>query len=107
MSAAAACPTAMGFPETSACVGRLAFVYHYVIRAEDLILLNGLPFEEIRPIALEWINRGTDQKLNRMSITMLVRTLYQPTEFSQSVRRLHCAAGLRVSFRTAEERAQF
>lgn len=82
-------------------------MHYYVIPAEDLILLNDLPFEDIRPIALEWINRGTDQKLNRVSISMLVRTLYQPTEFSQSVRRLHCAAGLRVSFRTAEERAQF
>jgi hypothetical protein len=82
-------------------------MHSYVIPAEDLILLNVLCFDEIRPIGLEWINRGTDQRLNAISVGTLMRTLYRQVDFSESVQRLQRSTGLRVTFRTSTDCARF
>jgi hypothetical protein len=82
-------------------------MHAFVINAERLGLLNNLKSPYPRPIALQWINRGTDQMLNRTTIDLIMRTLYQPVDFSESVRRLHRTAGLRVIFASAADRAKF
>lgn len=78
----------------------------YVIKAEELAALNYLPPDHPRPRLVEWINRGTDQKLKQSSVDMLLRTLFQDIA-SPSVVRLHRSAGLRASFSTEKEREQF
>ena len=80
---------------------------NYVIRAEELILLNDMPADHPRPVCLEWINRGTDQKLRPTSVDLLLRTMYRSTGPSPSVARLHKSAGLRLRFRSPEERGKF
>lgn len=85
----------------------LQFMPNFVVPAEDLIVLNKLPRDVLRPTELEWINRGTDQRLRRMSVAMLVRTLYQGGGLSQSVVALHQSAGLRLKFRTIEDQRAF
>ena len=79
----------------------------YVIRAEELILLNDMPADHPRPVCLEWINRGTDQKLRPTSVDLLLRTMYRSKSPSPSVARLHNSAGLRLRFRSREERRKF
>jgi hypothetical protein len=79
----------------------------FVIRAEDLVLLNELVAEYPRPIGLAWINRGTNQKLRPSTVALLMRTLYEPIEFSDSVANLHKSAGLRVTFKCEHDRAEF
>ncbi|MDE2412034.1 MAG: hypothetical protein KGM18_09705 [Sphingomonadales bacterium] len=78
----------------------------YVIKAEELSALNYLDPDHPRPLLTEWINRGTDQKMRRTSIDLLLRTLTEdPT--SPSVMRLHRTSGLRVIFSTDRERDAF
>ena len=79
----------------------------YVIRAEELILLNDMPADHPRPVCLEWINRGTDQKLRPTSVDLLLRTMYRSTSPSPSVARLHQTAGLRVRFGSNADRDRF
>lgn len=79
----------------------------YVIRAEDLVSLENIAPEHPSPVRLEWINRGTDQKLKPTTVQMLIRTLYKDRPLSPSVIKAHKAAGLRVYFRTGAERDQF
>lgn len=78
----------------------------YVIKAEELAALNFLPEDSPRPQQVEWINRGTDQKLRPSTIDMLLRTLYRDAD-TPSVIKLQQSAGLRVTFDTIEERDGF
>ncbi|WP_427965044.1 hypothetical protein [Altererythrobacter sp.] len=78
----------------------------YVIKAEELLAINYLPPDHPRPRHVEWINRGTDQKMRPTTTDQLLRTLYQNTD-TPSIRKLHETAGLRVQFRTDAERDRF
>lgn len=78
----------------------------YVIKAEELAALNYLDPEHPRPLLTEWINRGTDQKMRRTSIDLLLRTLTEDTT-SPSVVKLHQTSGLRAIFATQKDRDAF
>lgn len=78
----------------------------YVIKVEELSALNRMSSDHPQPTLYEWINRGTDQKLRRTTIQMLLRTLEQDSG-SPSVARLHESSGLRLLFSTAQDRDQF
>jgi hypothetical protein len=78
----------------------------FVIKAEELPALHYLSPDHPQPLLHEWINRGTDQRMRRTSIEMLLRTLSHE-EVSPSVARLHHSSGLRVTFRTSHERDVF
>lgn len=78
----------------------------YVIKTEDLPALGRLSPDRPQPLLYEWINRGTDQKLRRTTIQMLLRTLEQ-NDTSQSVARLHESSGLRVIFADEQDRDRF
>lgn len=78
----------------------------YVIKPAELVALNYLSPSHPRPREVEWINRGTNRRLKRSSIDMLLRTL--DTEVaSPSVVNLHRSAGLRAVFRNDRERDRF
>ena len=78
----------------------------FVIKAEELAVLNYLRADHPKPLLLEWINRGTDQKMQRSSIEMLLRTLSHD-EVSPSVARLHHSSGLRATFASSQDRDEF
>lgn len=78
----------------------------FVIKAEDLAALNHLSDDHPRPLLTEWINRGTNQRMNRSTVDMLLRTLSQE-DVSPSVERLHQSAGLRLIFGTPADRNTF
>jgi hypothetical protein len=78
----------------------------FVLKAEELAALNYLERGHPRPLALQWINRGTDQHLRPTTIALLMRTLFRET-WSPSVRKLHETAGLRVSFANERDRDAF
>jgi hypothetical protein len=78
----------------------------FVIKALELHALKHLPENFPRPQGLEWINRGRNTRLKRTSVEMLVRTLFRGIG-TASVNRLHEEAGLRVIFRTDEDRQAF
>ncbi|MDE2561334.1 MAG: hypothetical protein KGL48_03725 [Sphingomonadales bacterium] len=78
----------------------------YVIKVEELPILNQLEANHPRPCKVEWINRGTDQRLRKSSIDVLMRTLFQDMA-SPSVVRLHRSSGLRVIFASSKEREAF
>lgn len=81
-------------------------MHAYVVKAEELPALYYLDDAHPRPSDLEWINRGTDQKLRRTTVEMLLRTLFAKVQ-TPSVRKLHDSAGLRASFRSERERERF
>ncbi|MGX7896816.1 hypothetical protein [Tsuneonella sp. HG222] len=78
----------------------------FVIKARELAALNYLRRDHPKPVALTWINRGTNQKLLPQSVAMLLRTLYRPSA-TPSVVKLHDRAGLRVTFALESERNAF
>ena len=78
----------------------------YVVKAEELPALYYLDDAHPRPDSLEWINRGTDQKLRRTTVEMLLRTLFAKVQ-TPSVQKLHDSAGLRASFKSERERERF
>lgn len=78
----------------------------YVVKAADLSALYYLDIAHPRPRTLEWINRGTDQKLRQSTIDMLLRTMFRETQ-TPSVQKLHDSAGLRAEFRSENERDKF
>lgn len=78
----------------------------YVVKAKDLPALNCLPSDHPRPQLVEWINRGTNQKLRPSSVEMLLRTLYRDVA-PPSVVKLQRSAGLRMVFRSDRDRDQF
>jgi hypothetical protein len=78
----------------------------YVIKAQDLHVLNHMGRDFPRPQHLEWINRARNTRLQRTALEMLVRTLFRDTK-TASVRRLHEEAGLRVTFTSEEDRHKF
>lgn len=80
--------------------------FNYVVRAEDLGALNHLAADCPKPLASEWINRGTDRPLRPSSIDLLLRTLHNEIA-SESIVNLQRSAGLRLSFSSEAERRQF
>lgn len=78
----------------------------YVIKAEELPALNYLDPDHPRPLLTEWINRGTDQKMRRTTIDLLLRTLDEGAP-SPSVERLHQTSGLRAVFANGPDRDAF
>ncbi len=78
----------------------------YVVKARDLPALNCLASDHPRPQVVEWINRGTNQKLRPTSVEMLLRTLYRDVA-PPSVVKLQRSAGLRMTFRSDHDRDEF
>ena len=78
----------------------------YVVKAAELPALYFLDDTHPRPESLEWINRGTDQRLRRTTVEMLLRTLFAKVQ-TPSVRKLHDNAGLRAGFRSERDRERF
>lgn len=78
----------------------------FVIKAEELAALNYLNPDHPRPLLAEWINRGTDQKMRRTTIDLLLRTLWEEAS-SPSVQKLHQTSGLRASFASEADRDGF
>lgn len=78
----------------------------YVIKAEELAAVNYLPDDHPRPVRVEWINRGTDQRLRPTTTNMLLRTLFQPVQ-TESVQKLHDSSGLRIILKSEAEREAF
>ncbi len=78
----------------------------FVIKAKELGALNYLQRGHPRPQSLTWINRATDQKMNRSNVEMLMRTLFSGSK-TASVARLHETAGLRVAFEEERDRLAF
>ncbi|QPC99875.1 hypothetical protein [Qipengyuania soli] len=78
----------------------------YVVKAADLSALYYLDTAHPRPRTMEWINRGTDQRLRPSTIDMLLRTMFRETH-TPSVQKLHDSAGLRAEFRSERERDSF
>lgn len=78
----------------------------YVVKAADLSALYYLDTAHPRPRRLEWINRGTDQRLRPSTIDMLLRTMFRDTH-TPSVQKLQDSAGLRAEFRSESERDSF
>lgn len=78
----------------------------FVIKPWELPSLNYIAPDHPRPLRVEWINRGTDQKLRPSSVEMLLRTLFHDMA-SPSVVRLHRSAGLRAVFRSDKDRDVF
>lgn len=81
-------------------------MHAYVIKVEELPALNRISADHPQPALYEWINRGTDQKLRRTTIQMLLRTLEQDNA-SPSVTRLHDSSGLRLLFSSTQDRDEF
>lgn len=81
-------------------------MHAYVVKAQELPALYYLDDAHPRPTALEWINRGTDQKLRRTTVEMLLRTLFGGGQ-TPSVQKLHNSSGLRAQFRSAKDRDRF
>jgi hypothetical protein len=80
--------------------------FFHVIKPEDLSALDFLTSDHPRPVAVQWINRGTDRPLRKQSIDLLLRTLFSDI-LSESVVKLHRTSGLRVEFRSETERHRF
>ena len=78
----------------------------YVIKAIELPALNHIGDDYPRPQGVEWIDRGRDKRLRPTTIDMIMRTLFK-SPASNSVERLHNSAGVRVTFRTWEDRHEF
>lgn len=78
----------------------------YVVKAAELPALHCLSPGFPRPVAVEWINRGTDQRLRPSSVEMLLRTLFDD-HGSPSVVRLHQSTGLRFLFEHLRDRDAF
>ncbi len=69
----------------------------FVIKAREIAALNHLQRNHPRPLALTWINRGTDQVMRPTTVSMLLRTMFSDSQ-SLSIAKLHDSAGLRVTF---------
>lgn len=78
----------------------------FVIKLQDLAVLNYLPPDHPQPFGARWINRGTNRPLHHSSVEMLLRTLFRDI-LSPSVVQLHRSAGLRVVFKAEIERERF
>lgn len=78
----------------------------YVLKPDELPALNYLSKDHPCPTELTWINRGTSQELRPTTVQMLMRTLFREAA-SASVARLHRSSGLRVVFRSADDRDEF
>lgn len=78
----------------------------FVIKPAQLSALNFLEPNHPWPVQAEWINRGTNQKLQHASVEMLLRTLFHDV-LSPSLVRLHRSAGLRTTFSSDKERDRF
>ncbi|WP_338466270.1 hypothetical protein RXV95_11945 [Novosphingobium sp. ZN18A2] len=83
-----------------------AAIHFFVIKVQDLPALNYLAAGYPRPVALAWINRGTDQALRPSTVEQLLRTMFNP-DLSDNLRRLQANAGLRAEFETEGRRNGF
>jgi hypothetical protein len=79
---------------------------HYVIKADELPALNYLRPDHPLPLFIEWINRGTNRKMRRTTIDLLLRTMGEEG-VSPSVTQLRETSGLRVIFASDADRSQF
>jgi hypothetical protein len=79
----------------------------HVIRAVDLSLLGRLPPDYPRPVAEEWFNRRTRRPLRATTISMIKRTLGRSSTLSDSVRKVHVDAVVRLVFETEQDRSTF
>lgn len=78
----------------------------FVVKTEDLRVLDQLIPDEPQPIAIDWINRATNQKMRKTSVQLLLRTLGE-TDVSPSIARLRETSGMRFHFRTEFDRDRF
>ena len=78
----------------------------FVLKAEEIDALNYLQDGFPVPERIEWINRGSDQKLLPTTVSQLLRTLHNE-KVSPSVARLRESAGLRTIFESESQRNAF
>ena len=78
----------------------------FVVKTEDLRVLDQLIPDEPEPDSIDWINRATNQTMRKTSIQLLLRTLGE-TEVSPSIVRLRETAGMRFHFVTESDRDRF
>ena len=70
----------------------------YVIPLEMLPQMQPAIADLGDAVQLEWINRGTDQKLRPGTIQELLRTWDRRNRVSRGLQRLHSWAGIRMIF---------
>jgi hypothetical protein len=78
----------------------------YVVKTADLAALDQIIPDRPAPIKIEWINRGTNRKMQRSTVELLLRTRFREN-VSPSVSRLRESAGMRLIFRDEREREVF
>jgi hypothetical protein len=78
----------------------------FVVKTADLAALDQIIPDRPEPIKIEWINRGTNRKMQRSNVELLLRTRFQEN-VSPSVSRLRESAGMRLIFRDEREREVF
>lgn len=78
----------------------------FIVKTEDLPVLDQLIPDEPQPISIDWVNRGTDQKMRKTSVQLLLRTLGE-TDVSPSILRLRETSGMRFHFATEFDRDRF
>ena len=78
----------------------------FVLKAEEIDALNYLQDGFPVPERIEWINRGSDQRLLPTTVNQLLRTLHND-KVSPSVARLRDSAGLRTIFVSEAQRNDF
>lgn len=78
----------------------------FVVKTEDLRVLDQLIPDEPQPVSIDWINRATNQKMRKTSVQLLLRTLGE-TDVSPSIVRLRTTSGMRFHFRNEFDRDRF
>lgn len=78
----------------------------FVVKTEDLRILDQLIPDEPQPISIDWINRATNQKMRKTSVQLLLRTLGE-ADVSESIHRLRGTSGMRFHFRNEFDRDRF
>jgi hypothetical protein len=80
--------------------------HFYVVKSEDIPVLNYLRPGHPKPSQVTWVNRATDQEMRRSSVDQFMRTLFKEG-LSESATRLHDETGLRLTFPSEAERNAF
>jgi hypothetical protein len=80
--------------------------HFYIVKSEDIPVLNYLRPGHPKPSAVMWVNRATDQEMRRTSVDQFLRTLFK-NGLSESATRLHEETGLRLVFESEAERNTF
>jgi hypothetical protein len=81
-------------------------VHFYIVKSEDIPVLNYLRPGHPKPSEVMWINRATDQEMRRTSVDQFLRTLFKDG-LSESATRLHQETGLRLVFASEADRNAF